>query len=187
MLHERLAYIALQKCHCQGQWFQSKSHGAWNNGKVLTLCCKQFCKKLKKHLKLKGVKIMDAKNNPIRFGPVNSWKQRWRDTSDRYEKYTEAFHIPPGCVAVPDDKHKKHGPAFFETLGFHGPNTILPSCYMTFKSKCWDYGFRTCQKQQHSCLRKIITYASWPKKFLWKSVHRAPSSRYTVKNVTLGR
>lgn len=64
--------------------------------------------KAKKHLKLKGVKIPDAKNDTIRFGPVNSWKQRWRDTSDRYEKYTEAFHIPPGCVAVPDDKHKKH-------------------------------------------------------------------------------
>lgn len=44
---------------------------------------------------------------------------------------------------------------------------------MTFKSKCRDYGFRTCQKQQHSRLRKIITYASWPKKFLWKSAHRA--------------
>ena len=174
--------------------------------------------KAREHLKLKGVKIPAAKNDPIRFGPVKSWKQHWRDTNDRYEKYTEAFHIPPGCVAVPDDKHKKHawivacafyslllgtfawtaasweasllspteadswcrttllrvlGPRLFETLGFNGPYKILPSCYMTFKSKCWNFGFRTCQKQQHSCLRKIITYASWPKKFLWKSAHRA--------------
>ena len=174
--------------------------------------------KARECLKLKGVKIPAAKNDPNRFGPVNSWKQHWRDTNDRYEKYTEAFHIPPGCVAVPDDKHKEHawivacafyslllgtfaltaasweasllspteadswcrttllrvlGPRLFETLGFNGPYKILPSCYMTFKSKCWSYRFRTCQKQQHSCLRKIITYASWPKKFLWKSAHRA--------------
>ena len=53
--------------------------------------------------KLEGAKIPAAKKDPIRFGPVNSWKQHWRDTCDRYEKYTEAFHIPPGCAAVPDD------------------------------------------------------------------------------------
>ena len=218
LLPEKLVYIALCKCHGQGLWFQSKNRGVSKYGKVLTPCCKQLCRKLGSTSSWKAWRIPAAKNDPIRFGPVKSWKQHWRDTNDRYEKYTEAFHIPPGCVAVPDDKHKKHawivacafyslllgtfawtaasweasllspteadswcrttllrvlGPRLFETLGFNGPYKILPSCYMTFKSKCWNFGFRTCQKQQHSCLRKIITYASWPKKFLWKSAHRA--------------
>ena len=30
----------------RGQWFQSKSRGVSKNGKVLTPCCKQLCKKL---------------------------------------------------------------------------------------------------------------------------------------------
>ena len=165
--------------------------------------------KAREHLKLKGAKIPAAKKDPVRFGPVNSWKQHWH-TCDRYAKYTEAFQIPPSCAAVPDDKHKKHawmvacafyslllgtvawtaasweasflspteadswrrttllrvlGPRLFETLGLHGPYQILPSCYITFKSKCWSHGFRTCQKQQRSCWRKIIT--CWPEKFLW--------------------
>lgn len=172
----------------------------------------------RQELKSKGVSVPAFSTKPVQSGPVKAWKQHWQHTQDRYDLYTQAFFIPRGCLAVPDDKCKKHawivtcafyacllanfacaapswkvsslspaeaeswckitilrvlGPALFRKLNLLNATKLLPSTFMTFKAKCWTNGFRTCAKKSHSCMRKIVSYASWPKKHVWRSAHRA--------------
>ena len=65
------------------------------------------------------------------------------------------------------------GEPLFQRLGFSQCPRVLPYCYMTFKSKCFADHFHTCTKASHSCMRKLVAYAGWPKKPLWRSAHRA--------------
>ena len=50
---------------------------------------------------------------------------------------------------------------------------LLPYSYASIKEKCWQYGLRVCFKKGHSCVRKIVSYARWERKLVWRSVHRA--------------
>ena len=51
----------------------------------------------------------------------------------------------------------------------------LPHMYHTVKSKCFSQEGcgRTCVKQHHSCVRKIISFACWPKRKQWQLISRA--------------
>ncbi|CAK0879782.1 unnamed protein product [Prorocentrum cordatum] len=53
----------------------------------------------------------------------------------------------------------------------------LPYLYTTLKSKC--YGSvgegRFCEKEGHSCARKIVSYVKWPARQSWRGVSRALS------------
>jgi len=62
----------------------------------------------------------------------------------------------------------------------------LPHMYITVKSKCFDPngGGRTCVKESHSCCRKIISYASWPKRRNWQMIARAVET--TLKHYSHG-
>ncbi|CAK0908361.1 unnamed protein product [Prorocentrum cordatum] len=50
----------------------------------------------------------------------------------------------------------------------------LPYMYTTLKSKCYDGGGRgrTCTRFQHSCARKIVSFAGWPARRAWRAVSR---------------
>ncbi|OLP76138.1 hypothetical protein AK812_SmicGene43967 [Symbiodinium microadriaticum] len=58
-------------------------------------------------------------------------------------------------------------------LGLNAASSVLPYTYVTIKSKCWHKGIRLCTKPGHSCVRKIVSYARWPRRQLWRSLHRA--------------
>ena len=60
-------------------------------------------------------------------------------------------------------------------LGFLGMNRevqLLPYAYAMIKAKCFTPEGRTCLTAKHSCVRKIISYAAWPKKSCWRMVSR---------------
>ena len=65
------------------------------------------------------------------------------------------------------------GPTLAQKLRICKGLELLPYCYVTFKDKCWQGHLRICRKLHHSCTRKIISYAQWPAKQNWKSIHRA--------------
>ena len=52
-------------------------------------------------------------------------------------------------------------------------SSLLPYVYVTVKNKCWTSAVRTCKKPLHSCVRKVVSYAAWPAKRTWRSIHRA--------------
>ena len=58
-------------------------------------------------------------------------------------------------------------------LGVNCNAWLLPLCYVTVKSKCWQGPVRVCKKSGHSCVRKVLSYSSWTKKRAWRSAHRA--------------
>ena len=58
-------------------------------------------------------------------------------------------------------------------LGVNCKAWLLPFCYVTVKSKCWQGAVRVCAKTGHSCVRKVLAYSSWTKKRTWRSAHRA--------------
>ena len=64
------------------------------------------------------------------------------------------------------------GQSLASKLGLRAASWLLPLCYITIKGKCWFGGVRACRKLRHSCVRKIISYASWPRRRLWRSLHR---------------
>ena len=64
------------------------------------------------------------------------------------------------------------GQSMVSKLGIRATSWVLPYCYVTIKSKCWFGGVRVCKKFGHSCVRKIISYAKWPRRRLWRSLHR---------------
>ena len=95
--------------HAQGLSHVSASLGALKRGSVPTPCCKQSSfDQNEERSKKRGVSLPFCNTKPTQSGPVSAWKQKWRSTQDKYEAYTAAFHIPSGCLAVPDDKRKKH-------------------------------------------------------------------------------
>ena len=49
-------------------------------------------------------------------------------------------------------------------LGVNCKAWLLPFCYVTVKSKCWQGAVRVCAKTGHSCVRKVLAYSSWTKK-----------------------
>lgn len=54
-------------------------------------------------------------------------------------------------------------------LGFLGLKQgvwLIPFVYATIKSKCFSSTGRRCMKHGHSCVRKVISFATWPKKDL---------------------
>ena len=60
-------------------------------------------------------------------------------------------------------------------LGLHDGVWVLPYVYTTLKSKCFYDGCkvgRCCQKLAHSCVRKICSYAKWPKRRVWQCFNR---------------
>lgn len=50
---------------------------------------------------------------------------------------------------------------------------LLPYVYVTIKEKCWRQAQRVCSKPLHSCVRKVVSYANWQRKRVWRSIHRA--------------
>ena len=50
--------------------------------------------------------------------------------------------------------------------------SVLPYYYCTIKSKCFSSHGRTCNKPLHSCVRKIVSFASWPLRRRWRAIHR---------------
>ena len=50
---------------------------------------------------------------------------------------------------------------------------LLPYTYVTIKAKCWAHGVKICKKENHSCVRKIISYCHWKGRRLWRTIHRA--------------
>ena len=65
------------------------------------------------------------------------------------------------------------GKKLFRRLGLGQMLWLLPYCYISIKSKCWHGPVHVCKKAAHSCVRKIISYASWPQRRRWRSLHRA--------------
>ena len=60
-------------------------------------------------------------------------------------------------------------------LGFLGLKQgvwLIPFVYATIKSKCFSSTGRRCMKHGHSCVRKVISFATWPKKTCWRMVSR---------------
>lgn len=37
---------------------------------------------------------------------------------------------------------------------------LLPYVYITMKAKCWCQALRVCRKPFHSCVRKVVSYAT---------------------------
>ena len=58
-------------------------------------------------------------------------------------------------------------------LGFGRYARVLPYCYGTIKSKCFQHAQWTCEKLRHSCFRKVVSCAMWPMRKRWRYVHRA--------------
>eukprot|EP00435_Cladocopium_sp_Y103_P037765 s963_g10.t1 len=50
---------------------------------------------------------------------------------------------------------------------------FLPYCYNSIKPKCFAHGRRCCQKEGHSCMRRIVSYVKWPARRLWRQAGRA--------------
>lgn len=65
------------------------------------------------------------------------------------------------------------GTVLSKRLGVMPGIFLLPYCYITLKSKCWQGPVRTCKKANHSCVRKIVSYSNWPRRQTWRSLHRA--------------
>ncbi|CAK0802605.1 unnamed protein product [Prorocentrum cordatum] len=57
-------------------------------------------------------------------------------------------------------------------LGFDRYRTVLPYYYATIKSKCFVSGAKVCEKVAHSCVRKIVSCAAWPRRRRWRFLHR---------------
>ncbi len=60
-------------------------------------------------------------------------------------------------------------------LGFLGLKQgvwLIPFVYATIKSKCFSSTGRRCMKHGHSCVRKVISFATWPKKTCWRMISR---------------
>ena len=60
-------------------------------------------------------------------------------------------------------------------LGLRDGVWVLPYVYTTLKSKCFFDGYqvrRCCKKLSHSCVRKICSYAKWPKRRVWQYFNR---------------
>ena len=57
-------------------------------------------------------------------------------------------------------------------LGVKSNIWFLPYAYAMIKSKCFAETGRLCQTAGHSCVRKVISFASWPKKSCWRLVSR---------------
>ena len=60
-------------------------------------------------------------------------------------------------------------------LGLSRRTWILPYSYATIKAKCFKTAGRagrSCFVEGHSCVRKIISWATWPKKSCWRMVSR---------------
>lgn len=49
---------------------------------------------------------------------------------------------------------------------------ILPSVYVTVKSKRFSDFRRICTKHGHACIRKVISFSRWPKKRCWRMISR---------------
>ena len=64
-------------------------------------------------------------------------------------------------------------PALQRFLGFAKYRHVLPYYYATIKSKCFSAGRKVCSKPLHSCVRKVVSCASWPGRKRWRSSHRA--------------
>ena len=49
---------------------------------------------------------------------------------------------------------------------------VLLYCYGTIKSKCLACRQHVCKKLNHSCLRKVVSFAGWPGRKRWRTIHR---------------
>ena len=79
------------------------------------------------------------------------------------------------------------GPNLLNRFGIKPGCWLLPRGYVTIKSKCFANEKmigRVCEKDRHSCARKICSYSQWPKKLVWRRVHRAIDT--LIKKVSPG-
>ena len=67
------------------------------------------------------------------------------------------------------------GPGLSTRLGISPCTWLLPYVYCTIKSKCFLSGrksVRIWKEIGHSCARKICSYVKWPRRIVWKRIHR---------------
>ena len=67
------------------------------------------------------------------------------------------------------------GPKLARRFGAIPGACLIPSGYVTIKSKCFAVGEtlgRVCNTSKHSCARKICSYSKWPKKLAWRRMNR---------------
>ena len=57
-------------------------------------------------------------------------------------------------------------------LGMRRKAWLLPYAYAMIKAKCFTPQGRTCLSPGHSCIRKVISFATWPKKSRWRMISR---------------
>ena len=79
------------------------------------------------------------------------------------------------------------GPGLSTRLGISPCTWLLPYVYCTIKSKCFLSGcksVRICKEIGHSCARKICSYVKWPRRIVWKRIHR--SAELLVKEMRPG-
>ena len=50
---------------------------------------------------------------------------------------------------------------------------FLPYCYNSIKAKCFLNGRRVCSGLGHSCMRRIVSYAQWPARKVWRQAGKA--------------
>ena len=50
---------------------------------------------------------------------------------------------------------------------------FLPYCYNSIKAKCFLNGRRVCSRPGHSCMRRIVSYAQWPARKVWRQAGKA--------------
>ena len=66
--------------------------------------------------------------------------------------------------------------ALHKQFGIRPGQWFLPYCYCSIKAKCFGQGLhrvRTCQVENHSCVSRIVSFASWPCRRAWRWVGRA--------------
>ena len=58
-------------------------------------------------------------------------------------------------------------------LAFHKYKHAIPYYYGTVKSKRFAFQQRICKKVNRSCVRKVVSFASWPCRRRWRMIHKA--------------
>ena len=67
------------------------------------------------------------------------------------------------------------GVAMCKRFGITPLSQLLPYVYCSIKSKCFWAGHkarRVCEQSGHSCVRKICSYWKWPRRRLWRKIHK---------------
>ena len=97
-------------------------------------------------------------------------------------------HLLHACKQLSGAKGPPHAwPRLSTRLGISPCIWLLPYVYCTIKSKCFQSGHksvRICKEIGQSCARKICSYVKWPRRIVWKRIHRC--AELLVKKIRPG-